>query len=185
MRNQVDLATVLSSTRDSLRALVLAARQSAPDTAYVARIEESLNHVNFLARVERDMSRLGDRLGISPGDNIPSDQQIDALLLRIGREHEADSAIRTILSSLATRIGSVFLIIFLVQILAGLYRYSARMAAHHDSRADILSLGGLAEPDTIALLGTADVDFGRAPRSPTADFKEIAVKALEAIKRRP
>ena len=112
-------------------------------------------------------------------------RQFEEVLTRIAEENEADTALRTILSSLSTRIGALLLIVFLVQILAGLYRYSARMAAHYEASADVLSFANdLGDRDPVALLSNAHVDFEKAPQTPAVHIREIVAGTVEALKGR-
>lgn len=158
-----------------------AAQTAADSTAISQEMLQSLDQglTGITTQLDRFVYFIGS------GTDEPA-QQLDALLVTIARDHQEDEALRAILSSLATRVGAVLLIVFLVQILAGLYRYSARMAAHHQSQADVLSLGdGLSQADAINLLATTQVDFGKAPVAPTAQIKEIVARTIEALKTKP
>ena len=129
----------------------------------------------------RELERIDDRVRRVVGETLP---QLTQWLTRADEVAEDETDVRRIVSSLATRVGAIFFIIFLVRILANLYQYSARMVAHYESRADILSHGKLSRADTMGLLSTDDIDFGRVPRAPTAEVKEMLLKIAEAIKGR-
>ena len=132
--------------------------------------------------MNRNLGAFVSWLGTSGGRSA---QQLDSVLASMAQADQEEKALRTILSSLSTRIGSVLLIVFLVQILAGLYRYSARMAAHYESRGDMLSFGDdAAKADPVRFLSTSQVDFGKSPRAPTGQIREIVGSTVEALKRR-
>jgi hypothetical protein len=83
-------------------------------------------------------------------------------------------------STLATRLGSVLILLFLVQILVTLYRYTIRVAAFYDGRADAILFASLASTnlsfmDAGTFFTPTNVDFGKVPRSP-------AEHALELVK---
>ena len=134
---------------------------------------------NNLDRVAEGLGRLAPRLG----DGTDS---LTEMVTKIAQDHQEDETLRAILSSLSTRVGAVLLIVFLVQILAGLYRYSARMAAHHESQADVLSLGdGVTHAEVIELLSRTHVDFGKTPDAPTSQMKEVVTSVIEAFRAKP
>jgi len=97
------------------------------------------------------------------------------------------SQTRFIVSVLSKRLGSVLLLIFLVQILVTLYRYSSRLAAFYDSRADALQLskdGAFNSAEvSIGVLGPERVDFGKEPRSPIENSIELAREILRLQKK--
>ncbi len=78
-------------------------------------------------------------------------------------------------SDIATRVSSALLIIFVVQILSGIYRHQVRLAVLYDSRADALVVAQderLAKPEAmerlsqlVKLMGSEHIDFGQAPDS--------------------
>ena len=141
---------------------------------------EALNLFTPTQEAARELSDRSQDLSFLLYENIIGEQTIEEQvrsLMGITDAQVTDEDLQSIVSSLTTRIGSVLLIIFLVQILAGLYRYSARMAAHLESQADVLSLGELSPADAMTLLSTENVRFEKTPRPP-ADIKEIVQKPL-------
>ena len=144
-----------------------------PDDSSIA-YRELIRELERNVRVSRSIVASGSEFS-----NIESSLQsiIDA--------RAEDKAIETILSSLSTRLGSVFLVVFLVRILTTQFRYSTRMAAYHESRADIVSLGKLSKAETKELLSVDDIGFDKMPRAPTSDIRDILLKAIESIKVRP
>lgn len=80
---------------------------------------------------------------------------------------------RYIIATAITRVGVVLIIVFLVQILMGLYRYNTRLITYYNSRRDLLTLW---EGDQKKLKDLADVmapptfDFGKDPKHPLEDI---------------
>ena len=75
-----------------------------------------------------------------------------------------------LVASAVTRFGVLFVVIFLVQILLGVYRYSMRLATFYHSRADGLLLAPASSTDLGAWgdqLLPAAVDFGKMPVAPS------------------
>jgi hypothetical protein len=92
------------------------------------------------------------------------------------------------LSTIVTRIGSVFILLFLVQIFVSLYRYNVRLSAYYNARADALELLGNIDGTLQALVNAFSpdvVDFGRMPKTPIEQglllAKEIA-KGAQKLK---
>jgi hypothetical protein len=96
-----------------------------------------------------------------------------------------------LISVIATRVGALALIFFLVQTLIPLYRCSTRLASFYASRADALYLLPNIEQldfgkqkdvfnDLAEMLSPDHLDFGKTPRSPIGD---IAAVAAEPAKR--
>lgn len=207
-----EFADSLDQRLQEIGELISSVRQSAIDSARFERaleelgeqdqrhekisrsLREALTAAIDSTRFERALEELDNNLdqfakfaGISASGPTRQMDSVLSQIERIAEAHRNDRSLRTILSSLSTRIGSVLLIIFLVQILAGLYRYSARMAGYYESRMDVASLADdLSQPDKLALLSKAPpVDFGNVPAAPTSDVKEMFVKIIEALKIKP
>jgi hypothetical protein len=89
-------------------------------------------------------------------------------------------------STLSTRIGTILLYLFLVQILVALYRYNIRLAAFYDGRADTLQLvsldttNGAIEP-VMRIVCPDAVDFGSTPRPLTEKAVEAAGRMVSAV----
>ena len=207
-RSQLDrLDGVLTASQDNqqvVEAAVDSARSGfdlAPDQlarlgSVLTAVEEQRQAVEAVVdsiRSQEDWGRLNDELddAVTSLDRLAPSLGTDAdslqkVLIGIAQDHEEDETLRAILSSLSTRVGAVLLIVFLVQILAGLYRYSARMAAHHESQADVLSFGDAVKPaEAIEVLSKTHVDFGKTPVAPTSQIKEIVTSTIEALKSKP
>ena len=93
-----------------------------------------------------------------------------------------------LVSTLSTKIGSVLLLIFLVQLLSNLYRYNLRLASFSDSRADFLqlldpsmSLSG--EALAAILSAEAAVDIDKTPPSPVQHAIELIQTAAAVGKK--
>jgi hypothetical protein len=95
---------------------------------------------------------------------------------------------RDLISTIATRVGAVLLLVFLIQILVTLYRYNTRLAAYYEARADALELSiasdGHLNVDmfeaTAVILSADRIDFGREPKSPVENGVELAKAVLSA-----
>jgi hypothetical protein len=91
---------------------------------------------------------------------------------------------RYIVATAITRVGVVLIIVFLVQILLGLYRYNTKLIAYYNSRRDLLTLW---EGDQNALmpldqvLAPPQIDFGKEPRHPLADLMKAFGGKLNSI----
>lgn len=95
---------------------------------------------------------------------------------------------RRVVSVIATRVGAVLILVFLVQILASLYRYNVRLAAYYESRADALELAIVSDgtvdaarlQSAAAVISPERIEFGREPRSPLETSAELAGAILAA-----
>jgi len=102
---------------------------------------------------------------------------IDALLASAWQK-ELDSARgysdwHYIAATAITRVGIVLIIVYLVQILMGLYRYNTRLIAYYNSRRDLLTLWDGKQRTLKSLdevLSSSKIDFGREPKHPLEDL---------------
>jgi hypothetical protein len=96
-----------------------------------------------------------------------------------------EAQLTSAISAIATRVGAVVLLFFLVQILVPLYRYNIRLSSHYESCADTLDLlliGEMSVPIDLFVrlassLSPSAVEFGAAPKAPT----EQALRLLADI----
>ena len=96
------------------------------------------------------------------------------------------SLVSVLVSAATLRIGITVLLVFLVQILVGVYRYALRLAAFYDARADALLL--LRKDATVEvkiaeaskLLSAEKVSFGPEPKTPIENGMD-ALKDLAEI----
>jgi hypothetical protein len=94
---------------------------------------------------------------------------------------------RNIVATAITRVGVVLIIVFLVQILMGLYRYNTRLSTYYASRKDIINIwsGNLADlPKLGALFAAPKVDFGRDPRHPLEDIIRAVSENMPSIRKK-
>lgn len=112
-------------------------------------------------------------------------QQFIMELEAIEKAKKGDGVDSSVISALSTRIGSVFMLLFLVQILVSLYRYSTRLAAFYDGRADALQLcknfDDLNLESLVALTSPDNLDF-KAQRPPTDQAIELAKQIISKDK---
>ena len=108
--------------------------------------------------------------------------EIATQLGRVVESNKARDSTEIIISTLSTRIGTVLLLLFLVQILVSLYRYNAKLAAFYDGRADTLQMMGNIGSlhfDQIAKLTLADsLDFGKTDQLPAERAIELLRQAI-------
>lgn len=76
--------------------------------------------------------------------------------------------VRYIIATAITRIGVVLVIIFLAQILIGLYRYNTKLITFYHSRRDLVQIldGKSANLDELQKLMAPNFDFGKEPKHP-------------------
>jgi hypothetical protein len=80
---------------------------------------------------------------------------------------------RYIVATAITRVGVVLIIVFLVQILMGLYRYNTKLIAYYNSRRDLLTLWDGKQSALVSLdrtLSLPPIDFGKEPKHPLEDI---------------
>jgi hypothetical protein len=79
---------------------------------------------------------------------------------------------RYIIATAITRIGVVLVIIFLAQVLIGLYRYNTRLITFYNSRRDFFQIwnGKGATPKELQNLIEPHIDFGKEPKHPLEDI---------------
>lgn len=96
-----------------------------------------------------------------------------------------------LISAIATRIGSIVLLLFLVRILVPLYRYNVRLSSYFDARADALELLRLYNRENdnnffqklIASLSPEAIDFAEGPPSPTQETLDFVKHLLSSQQR--
>jgi hypothetical protein len=82
-----------------------------------------------------------------------------------------------------TRVGVVLIIIYLVQILIGLYRYNTRLATYYNAKQDVLGLWD-GNPTSLKrldeIMGSPKFDFGKEPKHPLEDLLKAAGSKMGA-----
>lgn len=90
------------------------------------------------------------------------------------------------LSILSTRVGSIFLLIFLVQILLSVYRYSIRLVSYYEARADALLLYNGSDAEQlqkfVSTLAAERIEFGKSPSTPVEQATELFKSAASLRK---
>jgi hypothetical protein len=84
-----------------------------------------------------------------------------------------------IIATAITRVGVVLVIIFLAQILIGLYRYNTRLITFYHSRRDLFQIwdGKGANIEKLQKLTAPNVDFGKEPKHPLEDvIRQVLAK---------
>lgn len=97
----------------------------------------------------------------------------------------SESETAMLISVIVTRISSIVLLLFLVQILVPLYRYNTRLAAYYEARGDALEIVSLDDPERleglerlVASLSPDSVTFGQHPATPVDKVLGVARSAL-------
>lgn len=85
----------------------------------------------------------------------------------LGSQHGYND-VRYIVATAITRIGVVLVIIFLAQILIGLYRYNTRLITFYHSRRDLVQIwdGKSDSVDKLQNLMAPNIEFGKEPKHP-------------------
>lgn len=89
---------------------------------------------------------------------------------------EQTNNLNLLIASGITRFGILFIMLFIVQILVNLYRYTMRMSAYYLSQADAMLLaedGGDGLLKVVPVLSPQDVDFGKAPQTPVQNLEKV------------
>lgn len=161
-------------------------RESASTSEPGARSEISKQ----ISEKTKDISNLSDfssRSSVAPGSSASAQQMIataeanvktlngllgDVWKAELLAEHGYNDW-RYIVATAITRLGVVLIIVFLVQILMGLYRYNTRLIAYYNSRRDLLTLWE-GDPKKLqplnAVMAPPTFDFGKDPKHPLEDL---------------
>jgi hypothetical protein len=92
---------------------------------------------------------------------------------------------RYIVATAITRVGVVLIIVFLVQILLGLYRYNMRLIAYYSANRDLLTIwdGNQTTLGQLqAILAPPKIDFGKEPKHPLEDILKVVGEKLDSLK---
>lgn len=121
-----------------------------------------------------------------------SEAQAQALADKSNREIQGNliySPYLDTISTISTRIGTIILLLFLVQILVPLYKYNVRLSSYYDARADAIELFSLnikevqddkRIEDLMFALTPRDIDFSPSPQSPSEQVIELAKEILSS-----
>lgn len=162
-------------------------KRSSTDAALSSqRVVDQLRDLYEKSGPESTQSNVPEEL-IKAGREIAGQHaRTEQIIARIEQAAVSKDTLYFFLSTLTTRIGSVLLLIFLVQILLSVYRYSVRLETYYDSRADALVIyGGSSEEQLerlVSVLSPDKIEFGKTPTTPTEHAVE-AVKNIAAIRK--
>ena len=86
------------------------------------------------------------------------------------------SEVNLLIASGITRFGILFVVIYIMQVLVNLYRYTMRLSAHYVALSDALLLAQnnieiLTE--IVPTLSPTQVDFGKQPNTPLEQFSKV------------
>jgi hypothetical protein len=145
----------------------IASARSGGDTKEIERLERSLAFV-------RDDTAPPDLTSIRAMIESEVDQlskQNELLLQAWNKELSSEHGYNDwrYITATATRVGVVLIIVYLVQIMMGLYGYNTRLIAYYNSRRDLLALwdGSIKSLKPLdEIMATYRVDFGKEPKHP-------------------
>lgn len=106
---------------------------------------------------------------------------INSIREDFGTEEQTNN-LNLLIASGITRFGILFIMLFIVQILVNLYRYTMRMSAYYLSQADAMLLaedGGDGLLKVVPVLSPQDVDFGKAPQTPVQNLEKMLALAAK------
>lgn len=110
--------------------------------------------------------------------------QIDKAIKNISSQTLKSTDI--LVSASIIRIGTILLLIFLVQIIVSLYRYNIKLASYYEARADVMEVIDTntvvrsEEIDSlISMLTPTDIQFGKTPNSPMEHITDMIKKRID------
>jgi amino acid transporter len=131
-----------------------------------------------------------------PSELVASEQQkvveaitileakIENLERQIESQEDLQNSILLSISLSVVRIASVFLAVYLIQILVGFTRYQFRIADHLDATADAFELSE-GDPEKLAKVINAispqHIEFGKMPSTPTQDSLELIRELIKKV----
>lgn len=137
------------------------------DEQRIARIRERLQDANADDKPLVDIELQNAETQLEMNQNMLS--MTKSQLLEMQTLESSESKARLV-SSVTSRLALGVIFILLVQILVGLYRYSSRLEAFYEARADALTLATFTGDEPLADLAKVlmpdAIDFGRVPASP-------------------
>jgi hypothetical protein len=167
----------------------------------LSEIGELLKILSANGAAKEDKDRAGKRLGdiLTYDRTLPAGQsgvdieivaaqtalQQDHKLLQDAWEKQLKaehgySDTRYLIATAITRIGVILVIVFLVQILIGLYRYNTRLITFYSSRYDALQLwdGKSATLEKLQKIMVPNIEFGKEPKHPIEDLMRQVIAKL-------
>lgn len=99
-----------------------------------------------------------------------------ATLTELMKRNEGWAALVTTSSRLAI----AALLLFLVQFLIVIYRYTVRLSSFYDSRADVLMLGTYSASEIISVLSPDSLEFGKAPKAPYESVADLVKSVAQS-----
>lgn len=179
---------LIDSYRQAAESLTRAAEEfqssagNSSDAELRRELREALTFVNqslFTDDTRRALSSLHDILSnveATSADLAYISGDIRNVWIGMRPDGSGDTAV--LLSALSTRIGSLLVLVFLVQILVNLYRYNIRLASYFDARADVFEIVSSGEGESVEtlvrVLSPENLDFGKMPDSPSQQAVELA-----------
>lgn len=110
--------------------------------------------------------------------------QLDVEKLKLTNEASRSKETLHAITSSITRIGSVLVSLYIIQILLSVMRYSFRVADHLACSSDATVIGmGKAKliREYLETISTNHIDFGKPPKTPSNDIGEIVDKVISKL----
>ena len=101
---------------------------------------------------------------------------LSEVLLKLTLDDPSSDEPNLLIASGITRFGILFVMVFLMQVLVGLYRYTMRLSAHYLSQADALVLAPEEKEGLLSFVsafGLGQVDFGKQPSTPSEQISRM------------
>jgi hypothetical protein len=179
------LFLIIAALGTGLYLFIYAGSISARDLDYAAELRarrQEYEMEQLLSRLADTKTGAGDT-GLTR-DLLSNYLKLDSRISAVEQKPSADSSkTQLFASTITTRLGSVLILLFLVQILVTLYRYNMRLAAFYDGRADALIL--ITSGDDFEFSKYSDfitptnLDFGKLPATPFSHAMEAAKEIVK------
>ena len=111
------------------------------------------------------------------------EQLFKRTIIKDSSAQSEQEALNLLIASGITRFGILFMMIFIMQVLVNLYRYTMRLSAYYLSQADAFLLAGedsKALMELLPALSPAQVDFGKPPTTPMGEVSKLLELANKA-----
>lgn len=106
-------------------------------------------------------------------------ESVNRLIDHVDSSRNID-AFTTLIVLTATRIGAIFLSVYVIQILITVYKYYARLNAFYSGRAIALQgVGDDKAEELLVTLSPENIDFSKAPNLPYEKVLELAKEAIQ------
>lgn len=174
----VERRTFYGAFQDNLTLLI--ERISDIEARYQVGAARDSRTLHDLRRLVEEITALRERL-LTLETHLSSsldgfDESLKAIAGNIDDFKASQNQAHILISTVTTRIGSVLLLIFLVQILVTAYRYNSKLGAHYEARADALELevhSGLKLTELVPSLSPEGITYGKESVAPNKEVIDL------------